>query len=90
MVQLVASFAHPGISFEALWLQQRAPLDEAGDRASTVDGRLGSFDFSQSAVPTLDRAFSLPLGNAQRSHQLDPLSLAIEVFEAAGVEAGLC
>ena len=60
------------------------------DRAATVDGRLGSFDFSQSAVPTLDRAFSLPLGNAQRSHQLNPLSLAIEVFEAAGVEAGLC
>src|ERR1700733_6003202 len=32
MVQLVASFARPGPSFEALCLRQRAPQDEAGRR----------------------------------------------------------
>jgi hypothetical protein len=41
-------------------------------------------------VPALNRALSLPLGNAKRSHQPNPVSIAIEIFEAAGVEVGLC
>ena len=45
--------------------------------------------FFLSSVPALDRALSLPLGKAERSRQPNPVSIAIGLREAAGVEAGL-
>ena len=38
----------------------------------------------------VSRALSLPLGNAERSHQPNPVSIAIGLCEAAGVEVGFC
>jgi hypothetical protein len=43
-------------------------------------------DFSYHA---LDRALSPPLENADRPHQPNPVSIAVGLYEAAGLETGL-
>jgi hypothetical protein len=48
-----------------------------------------NYRFFLSSAPALDRALSLALGNAERSHQPNLVSIAIRLCEAVGVEAGL-
>jgi hypothetical protein len=89
MAQLVASFAAPGVSFEAFASGKGRLRMRPVDRASTVEGQLGSFDFSyRGSRPSTERFRCLSGTPSDLIYRI-PVSIVIGLCEAAGVEVGL-